>query len=42
VDVTFQACDRMRSSFEGQKLFISGKHFQFGIKREMAHLPNGL
>jgi hypothetical protein len=31
----------MGSNVEERRLFFSGKHFQYGIKREMAHLPNG-
>ena len=42
VDCTFQTSNRMRSNFNERKLFFSGKHFQYGIKRELAHLPNGM
>jgi hypothetical protein len=42
VDCTFQASNRIGSNFEEQKLYFSGKHFQYGLKRELAHLPNGV
>jgi len=34
--------NRIGSNFDEQKLYFSGKHFQYGLKRELAHLPNGM
>jgi DDE superfamily endonuclease len=42
VDCSFQPSNKMGVSFEERKLFFSGKHHQYGIKREYAHMPNGI
>jgi DDE superfamily endonuclease len=41
VDCSFQISNRAGASFEERKLYFSGKHHQYGIKRELAHMPNG-
>jgi hypothetical protein len=41
VDCTFQMSNRVGAGFEERKAYFSGKHHQYGIKRELAHLPNG-
>jgi hypothetical protein len=41
VDSTFQPCYRPSLSFNDAKVFFSGKHGTYGIKKETAHLPDG-
>ena len=41
IDCSFQISNKMGSNFAERKLYFSGKHHQYGIKREYAHMPNG-
>jgi hypothetical protein len=40
VDCSFQPLNRMGANFEEQKLYFSGKHIQYGVRQEYAHMPN--
>jgi len=42
VDVTFQTRTRPELSFKKAQYYFSGKHYAYGYKTEVAHLPNGL
>ena len=41
LDCSFQPSTRRGGNFDERKLYFSGKHFQYGLKREFGHLPNG-
>jgi len=41
VDSTFQHCFRPNLSFNDAKVFFSGKHGAYGLKKETAHIPDG-
>ena len=41
VDSTFQPSNRPGLNFSDAKVFFSGKHGAYGIKKETAHLPDG-
>lgn len=41
VDSTLQPCYRPSLSFNDAKVFYSGKHGTYGLKKETAHLPDG-
>jgi len=42
VDVTFQPCYRPGGRFFEARHYWSGKHWQYGIKTEVAVAPNGI
>jgi hypothetical protein len=41
IDTTFQPILVPCAEFLAKRAYFSGKHSQYGIKRELAHLPNG-
>lgn len=41
VDSTLQPCQKPALPFEDGKIFYSGKHQCYGLKKETAHLPDG-
>lgn len=41
VDCTFQPILVPCAEFLAKRAYFSGKHFQYGVKRETAHIPNG-
>jgi len=42
VDVTFQPCWPPKGIFGESKIYFSGKHYNYGVKTEILHAPNGL
>ena len=41
-DVTFQTRTRPKMMFKEAQFYFSGKHHSYGLKTEVAYLPNGL
>ena len=41
VDSTLQPCQRPALSYDEAKVFFSGKHQCYGLKKETANLPDG-
>ena len=41
VDSTLQPCQKPALDFDDAKIFYSGKHECYGLKKETAHLPDG-